>query len=405
MSGALPVGRAEPGRRARVAARRCRADGVGFVAPRHAAGAGAGAARPKSPGRGPNGGDVAAGRRGTAARPGTAGPPGLAAAAGRARPTSDELLPPHRPRPGAGLIARRLGAGRRRADGAGRRSSTSRSSSGATCCTPTCPAAAATSAIAGGPQSGKSTMMRTLICALALTHTPREVQFYCLDFGGGALALAGSAAARRRGGGTAGHGTGGPQRSPRSPPCWRQRERLFADHGVDSMATYRRRRARRGSHRRRPVRRRLPGHRRLVHAAPGVREPGVRNSATSSPAASTTASTWWSARPGGRRSGRGCVTCSAPGSSCASVTRWTPRSTSGRPRRCRAVPGRGLTAEKFHYLAGAAPHRRDGATPEDLATGTRAWWTRSRRAWTGRGPRPCACCRPSCRVASCRRRR
>ena len=42
-------------------------------------------------------------------------------------------------------------------------------------------------AIAGAPQTGKSTMLRTLMLALALTHTPREVQFYCLDFGGGGL--------------------------------------------------------------------------------------------------------------------------------------------------------------------------------------------------------------------------
>ena len=42
-------------------------------------------------------------------------------------------------------------------------------------------------AIVGGPQSGKSTLLRTLISALALTHTPREVTFYGLDFGGGAL--------------------------------------------------------------------------------------------------------------------------------------------------------------------------------------------------------------------------
>ena len=40
----------------------------------------------------------------------------------------------------------------------------------------------------GAPQSGKSTALRTLICALALTHTPAEVQVYCLDFGGGGLA-------------------------------------------------------------------------------------------------------------------------------------------------------------------------------------------------------------------------
>ncbi|GED97219.1 type VII secretion protein EccCa [Gordonia crocea] len=48
--------------------------------------------------------------------------------------------------------------------------------------------AAGNAAIAGGPQSGKSTALRTLICAAALTHTPAQVQFYCLDFGGGGLA-------------------------------------------------------------------------------------------------------------------------------------------------------------------------------------------------------------------------
>jgi DNA segregation ATPase FtsK/SpoIIIE, S-DNA-T family len=43
-------------------------------------------------------------------------------------------------------------------------------------------------AIVGAPQSGKSTLLRTLICALAVTHTAYEVTFYCLDFGGGSLA-------------------------------------------------------------------------------------------------------------------------------------------------------------------------------------------------------------------------
>jgi S-DNA-T family DNA segregation ATPase FtsK/SpoIIIE len=41
--------------------------------------------------------------------------------------------------------------------------------------------------IVGGPQTGKSTLLRTLVTSLALTHTPREAQFYCLDFGGGTL--------------------------------------------------------------------------------------------------------------------------------------------------------------------------------------------------------------------------
>ncbi|MCG6495623.1 type VII secretion protein EccCa [Kitasatospora sp. A2-31] len=42
--------------------------------------------------------------------------------------------------------------------------------------------------VAGAPQTGKSTLLRSLILALALAHTPAEVQFYCLDFGGGGLA-------------------------------------------------------------------------------------------------------------------------------------------------------------------------------------------------------------------------
>ncbi|MGE2814050.1 type VII secretion protein EccCa [Mycobacterium heidelbergense] len=48
--------------------------------------------------------------------------------------------------------------------------------------------AAGNVAIVGAPQSGKSAALRTLITALAATHGPRRVQFYCLDFGGGTLA-------------------------------------------------------------------------------------------------------------------------------------------------------------------------------------------------------------------------
>ncbi|SON58747.1 ESX secretion system protein EccC [Mycobacterium simulans] len=48
--------------------------------------------------------------------------------------------------------------------------------------------AAGNVAVVGSPRSGKSTALRTLIAALAATHSPAQVQFYCLDFGGGALA-------------------------------------------------------------------------------------------------------------------------------------------------------------------------------------------------------------------------
>ncbi|MFJ2008490.1 type VII secretion protein EccCa [Streptomyces chartreusis] len=96
--------------------------------------------------------------------------------------------------------------------------------------------------IAGGPQSGKSTLLRTLITALAVTHTPREVQFYCLDFGGGSLTAltdlphVGSVTGRvneERINRTIGEITS----------LLTRRETAFADHGIDSMATYRRKRA------------------------------------------------------------------------------------------------------------------------------------------------------------------
>jgi DNA segregation ATPase FtsK/SpoIIIE, S-DNA-T family len=42
-------------------------------------------------------------------------------------------------------------------------------------------------AVVGGPQTGRSTALRTIMAASMLTHTPEEMQFYCIDFGGGTL--------------------------------------------------------------------------------------------------------------------------------------------------------------------------------------------------------------------------
>lgn len=42
-------------------------------------------------------------------------------------------------------------------------------------------------AIVGAPQSGKSMLLRTLLASLIVTHTPRDVQIYGIDFGGGLL--------------------------------------------------------------------------------------------------------------------------------------------------------------------------------------------------------------------------
>ncbi|MEV7973575.1 type VII secretion protein EccCa [Cellulomonas sp. NPDC089187] len=97
-------------------------------------------------------------------------------------------------------------------------------------------------AVVGAPRTGKSTVLRSVLTGLALTRTPLEVQFYVLDFGGGTFApLSGLA-----------HVAGVAARS--EPEVVRrmvaeveqivdERERYFRAHGIDSIETYRDRRA------------------------------------------------------------------------------------------------------------------------------------------------------------------
>ncbi|MEW2545733.1 type VII secretion protein EccCa [Streptomyces sp. NPDC047002] len=96
--------------------------------------------------------------------------------------------------------------------------------------------------VVGGPQSGKSTLLRTLTASFALTHTPAEVQFYGLDFGGGGLS---SLAGLPHVGGVASRLD--PERVRRTVAevlgVLNAREELFRSQGIDSIATYRRRRA------------------------------------------------------------------------------------------------------------------------------------------------------------------
>jgi S-DNA-T family DNA segregation ATPase FtsK/SpoIIIE len=95
--------------------------------------------------------------------------------------------------------------------------------------------------VVGAPQTGKSTLLRSIVSCLALTHTPREVQLFLLDMGGGALSpVAGLPH-------VSGYST---RRDPQS--CRRvvaelitllaQREQFFSANGIDSMVTFRQRR-------------------------------------------------------------------------------------------------------------------------------------------------------------------
>ncbi|OBA77136.1 type VII secretion protein EccCb [Mycobacterium sp. 1554424.7] len=92
--------------------------------------------------------------------------------------------------------------------------------------------------IGGAPQTGKSTLLQTMILSGAATHTPRQVQFYCIDLGGGGLMYlenlphVGGVATRSE-----------PDRVKRMVAevraVLRQREASFKEHRVGSMAMYR----------------------------------------------------------------------------------------------------------------------------------------------------------------------
>jgi type VII secretion protein EccCb len=93
-------------------------------------------------------------------------------------------------------------------------------------------------AVGGAPQTGKSTFLQTLILSASATHTPRQVQFYCVDMGGGGLVYleglphVGGVATRSE-----------PDRVNRVAAevkaVLRQREAAFKQHRVGSMAAYR----------------------------------------------------------------------------------------------------------------------------------------------------------------------
>lgn len=103
--------------------------------------------------------------------------------------------------------------------------------------------AAGHAAVAGGPQSGKSMLLRTLVMSMALTHTAEEVQFYCLDLGGGTL---GTLRGLPHVGGVAGRLD--PDKARRMVAevagLLTDREQLFRDKAIDSMTDFRNRKRR-----------------------------------------------------------------------------------------------------------------------------------------------------------------
>jgi S-DNA-T family DNA segregation ATPase FtsK/SpoIIIE len=97
--------------------------------------------------------------------------------------------------------------------------------------------------IVGASLTGKTTLLRTLVSSFALTHTPLQAQFYCIDFGGGGLA---PLASLPHVGGVAGRQD--PERIRRTAAevaaLLDEREARFVAAGIDSPESLRSRRER-----------------------------------------------------------------------------------------------------------------------------------------------------------------
>ncbi|ONI83115.1 secretion protein EccC [Actinosynnema sp. ALI-1.44] len=237
--------------------------------------------------------------------------------------------------------------------------------------------------VAGAPQSGKSTLLRTLMLGLALLHTPEEVQFYCLDFGGGGLMSVsglphvGSVATRME------H-----DRVVRTiaelDQLLERREALFAEHGFESITAYLAARARGDVED--PF-----GHVFLVvdgwfTVKQDFMDVETKIGELASRGLSfgihvvLSATRWSEIRPW-LRDLLGTKFELRLGDSMESEVGSRKAAT------VPTQPGRGMTAEGFHFI-GALPRLDGSSEVDDLAEATKAICGESRAFWPGRGAPP-----------------
>ena len=336
----------------------------------------------------PQGEERGPARRGRRAhgRAGPAGPPGVAAAARRARhPRRADARPRRGPRARPG--ARRTGAAQGGLVvplGAVDRPREQRRDT----LTINLAGSGGHVAVVGGPRSGKSTLLRTIVTSMSLTTTPLESQFFVLDFGGGTFAPLARLPH------VAGVGS-------RSEPDVVRRIVAEVTGVVDRREAY----FRRAGHR---LDRDLP-----VPPAAGRADDGYGDVFLVVDGWSTLRADFddlelelqqlaargltfglhiVARRAGGPTTAPRCATCSAPGSSCASVTRSTPRSTARSPRWCRPAgpvaawcPASCTSSRRSRAVDGEPDPATVGDGIDDLVK-------RSDAAWRGRAAPSCACC-------------
>ncbi|MEZ0095396.1 type VII secretion protein EccCa [Streptacidiphilus sp. EB129] len=234
--------------------------------------------------------------------------------------------------------------------------------------------------VVGGPRSGKSTLLRAMISSFALTHTPTEVQFYLLDFGGGGMI---GMQGLPHVGGVAGRLDADKVRRMISEVSGllTQREELFRAQGIDSIATFRNRR-RAGT---------LPGEQYgdVFLVVDGwltfkqefeMLEPLVTDVAQRGLAYGVhvvvAASRYGEMRPALKDMMQTRVELKLGDPMESEIDRKVAQNVPA------GAPGRGLTADKLHYLA-ALPRIDGSSEVEDLADGVTAFVQAVNGAWTG----------------------
>ncbi|MEY9969185.1 S-DNA-T family DNA segregation ATPase FtsK/SpoIIIE [Streptacidiphilus sp. MAP12-16] len=234
--------------------------------------------------------------------------------------------------------------------------------------------------VVGGPRSGKSTLLRSMISSFALTHTASEVQFYLLDFGGGGMI---GMQGLPQVGGVAGRLDADKVRRMISEVSGllNQREELFRAQGIDSIATFRNRR-RAGT---------LPGeaYGDVFLVVDGwltfrqefeMLEPLVTDVAQRGLAYGVHvvigASRYGEVRPALKDLMQTRVELKLGDPMESEIDRKVAQNVPA------GAPGRGLTADKLHFLSGLP--RIDGSSGiEDLADGVTAFVQAVNSAWTG----------------------